>query len=89
MQKRMSAGYTLNANYTNSRFTEATEFLNATDVDPWKGLSSQDVPHRLTVSGIWGTGDDSIHLLRGLPVPARSSGRGSGVASRSPPPGEP
>ena len=43
----------MNANYTYSRFTEATEFLNATDVDPWKGISSQDVPHRLTVSGIW------------------------------------
>ncbi len=53
VQRRFSSGYTMNANYTYSRFTEATEFLNATDPEPWKGISSQDVPHRLTVSGIW------------------------------------
>ena len=40
-------------NYTYSRFTEAIEFLNAADPEPRKGISGQDVPHRLTVSGIW------------------------------------
>ena len=40
-------------NYTYSRFTEAIEFLNAGDPEPWKGISSKDVPHRLTVNGIW------------------------------------
>jgi hypothetical protein len=53
LQKRMSAGYTLGANYTYSRFTEAVDFLNAADAKPWDGISSQDVPHRLTVNGIW------------------------------------
>jgi hypothetical protein len=53
LQKRFSAGYTIGANYTFSRFTEATEFLNAADPEPWEGVSNQDVPHRLTVSGIW------------------------------------
>ena len=53
MQKRFSSGYTLGANYTYSRFIEATEFLNAGDASPWEGISSQDVPHRLAVNGIW------------------------------------
>jgi Carboxypeptidase regulatory-like domain/TonB dependent receptor len=52
LQKRFSAGYTLGLNYTYSQFTEATEFLNAGDPEPWDGISSQDVPHRLSVSGI-------------------------------------
>jgi hypothetical protein len=53
LQKRFSSGYTLGVNYTFSRFTEATEFLNPADPEPWEGISSQDSPHRLTVSGIW------------------------------------
>jgi hypothetical protein len=53
MQKRFSRGYTIGVNYTRSRFTEATEFLNGADPEPWDGISSQDVPHRLSVSGIW------------------------------------
>lgn len=53
MQKRFSRGYTIGLNYTFSRFTEATDFLNAADPEPWEGISSQDAPHRLSVSGIW------------------------------------
>jgi hypothetical protein len=53
LQKRFTSGYTLGINYTFSRFTEATEFLNAADPEPWEGISSQDAPHRLTISGIW------------------------------------
>jgi len=52
LQKRFSRGYTFGVNYTYSRFTEATEFLNAADPEPWEGVSSQDVPHRLSLSGI-------------------------------------
>jgi hypothetical protein len=52
LQKRFSAGYTIGLNYTFSRFTEATEFLNGGDPAPWEGISSQDVPHRLSVNGI-------------------------------------
>lgn len=53
LQKRFSRGYTVGLNYTFSRFTEATEFLNAGDPEPWEGISSQDAPHRLSISGIW------------------------------------
>jgi outer membrane receptor protein involved in Fe transport len=53
LQKRFAQGYTLGLNYTYSHFVEATEFLNAGDPTPWEGISSQDSPHRLSVSGIW------------------------------------
>ena len=53
LQKRFAHGYTFGANYTYSRFTEATEFLNAGDPEPWEGVSSQDVPHRLSINAIY------------------------------------
>ena len=53
LQRRMSGGYTLASSYTYSQFTEAIDFLNAGDPEPWKGVSSADSPHRLTVNGIW------------------------------------
>ncbi|HET7695444.1 MAG TPA: TonB-dependent receptor [Vicinamibacterales bacterium] len=53
LQRRFANGYTFGVNYTYSRFIEATEFLNAGDPEPWKGISSQDVPHRLSINGIY------------------------------------
>jgi hypothetical protein len=53
LQKRFSRGYTLGINYTYSNFDEATEFLNGADAAPTRMISSQDVPHRLSVSGIY------------------------------------
>ena len=53
LEKRFSAGYTIGLNYTFSRFTEQIDFLNANDPKPSKAISGQDVPHRLTVNGIW------------------------------------
>ena len=53
VQKRFSAGYTVGVNYTFSRFVEAIDFLNAGDAEPWEGISSQDVPHRLSINGIY------------------------------------
>jgi hypothetical protein len=53
LQRRFANGYTLGVNYTYSRFTEAVDLLNAGDAEPWNGISSQDVPHRLAVNGIW------------------------------------
>jgi hypothetical protein len=53
LERRFSGGYTLGGSYTFSRFTEAIEFLNAADSEPTKVVSSEDAPHRLTVSGIW------------------------------------
>jgi Carboxypeptidase regulatory-like domain/TonB dependent receptor-like, beta-barrel len=52
LQRRFSRGYTVGSSYTYSRFTEAVEFLNAADPEPWKGISAVDVPHRLSLNGI-------------------------------------
>jgi Carboxypeptidase regulatory-like domain/TonB dependent receptor len=52
LQRRFSNGYTIASSYTFSRFTEAFEFLNAGDPEPWKGVSAVDVPHRFTLNGI-------------------------------------
>jgi hypothetical protein len=51
--RRFANGYTLGASYTWSRFEEAIEFLNGADPEPWRGVSSEDVPHRFTLSGIF------------------------------------
>jgi hypothetical protein len=53
LERRFANGYTLGANYTFSRFEEATEFLNAGDPAPTRVISNQDVPHRFSLSGIW------------------------------------
>ena len=53
LQRRFANAYTLATSYTYSKFTEATEFLNAADPEPWEGISSIDTPHRLSVNGIW------------------------------------
>jgi hypothetical protein len=53
LDRRFDAGYTIGASYTFSRFTEKVDFLNAADPEPTKAISSQDVPHRLTINGIW------------------------------------
>ncbi len=52
IQRRFSAGYTIGVNYTYSQFMEQVDFLNAADPEPSKVVSSQDVPHRMTVNGI-------------------------------------
>ena len=53
LQKRFTRGYTLGVNYTFSQFEEAIEFLNPADPAPTRMISNQDVPHRVSVSGIW------------------------------------
>jgi hypothetical protein len=53
LQKRFSHGYTLGISYTYSRWTQATEYLNPGDAAPTKMISDLDVPHRLSVSGIF------------------------------------
>jgi hypothetical protein len=52
LQRRFSRGFTVGSSYTYSKFTEAVEFLNAGDPEPWKGASAVDVPHRMTLNGI-------------------------------------
>jgi hypothetical protein len=53
LQKRFSKGYTIQTSYTFSKWLQATEYLNAGDPEPTKMISDQDVPHRLSVSGMY------------------------------------
>jgi hypothetical protein len=53
LQKRFTKGYTLGLSYTYSRWMQATEYLNASDPTPTKMISDLDVPHRLSLSGIF------------------------------------
>lgn len=53
VEKRFSKGYTLNGNYTFSKFMQATELLNPTDPRPLEVISDLDRPHRFTISGIY------------------------------------
>lgn len=53
LEKRFSRGYTIGANYTFSKFMQATELLNQDDPRPTEVISESDHPHRLSVSGIY------------------------------------
>jgi hypothetical protein len=53
LQKRFTKGYTLGVSYTYSHWMQATEYLNAADPEPTKMISDLDVPHRLSISGIY------------------------------------
>lgn len=53
LEKRFSRGYTVMANYTFSKFMQASEVLNQDDPRPVEVISDQDRPHRLAVSGIY------------------------------------
>jgi hypothetical protein len=52
-EKRFSKGYSLAANYTFSKFMQATEVLAEDDPRPTEVISDMDFPHRLTLSGIY------------------------------------
>ena len=52
IEKRFTAGYTLLAAYTWSKFTEQVSLLNATDGAYEERPADADIPHRLVVSGI-------------------------------------
>ena len=53
LEKRFTKGYSLLAAYTWSKFTERVFLLNPTDTEYEERLSEFDVPHRLSVSGIF------------------------------------
>ncbi len=53
VEKRFTHGYTLQVGYTWSKFMEAVERLNPSDLRPHHVISPQDRPHQLTVSGIY------------------------------------
>jgi hypothetical protein len=53
IEHRFVKGYSLLVGYTWSQFTERTTKLNVTDTSYEKRPSSSDVPHRISISGIW------------------------------------
>src|SRR5262249_43823648 len=53
VERRFRAGYTFMAAYTYSRLMEQVSRLNATDTTYEDRVSRDDMPHRLTVNGIW------------------------------------
>ena len=77
LQRRFAAGYTISGAYTYSKFTEAVDFLNAGDPEPWEGISAVDVPHRLTANGIL-----ELPFGRGRRIGGDANGFVSGVDQR-------
>jgi hypothetical protein len=53
LQKRFSQGYTVQASYTKSKWTQATEYLNSGDAFPTRMISDQDSPHRFALSAMY------------------------------------
>jgi hypothetical protein len=53
LEKRFSNGFMAQANYTLSKFIEATSYLNAGDAAPVRAISNQDFPHHVSISGIY------------------------------------
>jgi hypothetical protein len=53
IQRRFSKGYTFGVAYTYAHWEQATEYLNAGDENPTRMISDLDVPHRLSVNGIY------------------------------------
>ncbi|HTV02639.1 MAG TPA: TonB-dependent receptor, partial [Luteitalea sp.] len=53
LQRRFSRGYTVGLAYTFSRWMQETEYLNAADARPTRVISDLDVPHRLSVNGVY------------------------------------
>jgi len=53
LEKRFAKGYSFSANYTYSKFMQADELLNAGDPMPLRVISDQDVPQRVSLSGVW------------------------------------
>jgi hypothetical protein len=53
LEKRFAKGFTVNANYTFSKFMQAINLLNPADIQPVREISDQDTPHRVTMSGIY------------------------------------
>jgi len=52
-EKRFSSGYTVSGSYTFSKYMQATELLNASDLRPLEIISDFDRPHRVTINGIY------------------------------------
>ena len=82
LQKRFSKGYTLGLAYTYSRWMQETEYLNAGDAQPTRMISDLDVPHRLSISGIF-----ELPFGKGRPFLSDASGLTEALARRLAGPG--
>src|SRR5262249_27108049 len=53
LERRFSRGFSLLSSYTWSKIIEEVSFLNDTDTNYERRIGSDDIPHRIVVSGIW------------------------------------
>jgi hypothetical protein len=53
VDKRFSHGYTIQGTYTWAKTMEASSFLNEMDTDPYYQIADYDIPHRISISGIY------------------------------------
>jgi len=53
LTRRFTKGYTVIGSYTFSKWQQATNLLNASDLAPVREISDSDAPHRLNISGVW------------------------------------
>ncbi len=53
VEKRMSSGLTFQAAWTWSKYMDATNYLNDTDLRPEEVISASDYPHRLVINGMY------------------------------------
>ena len=74
LQKRFSKGYTLGVSYTYSHWVQQTEYLNAGDAAPTKMISDLEVPHRLSISGVY-----ELPFGRGKALASNASGVWQGL----------
>jgi hypothetical protein len=75
-ERRFASGYTFQGSYTFSKLMEAASFLNAADAYPERVISSQDFPHRITLSGIY-----ELPFGRGKPVLGSTKGVADKIVS--------
>jgi hypothetical protein len=52
-ERRMHNGLSVQTSYVWSKFMEAIEYQNSADERPYRTISDNDRPHRISTSGIW------------------------------------
>jgi len=53
VERRFTRGFTILSSYTWSKVIEEVTFLNESDTDYERRIGSDDIPHRIVVSGVW------------------------------------
>jgi hypothetical protein len=75
-EKRFAEGYTIGLTYSWSKLMEAVSYLNVMDPMPYETIAAADVPHRLSMSGIY-----ELPLGRGRKFFPGASGLASALLS--------